>query len=590
MLSTRSHSELELTAIVTNRLDSASSPTFDRTRCHDIRAHSLSAELVSMLHVLAVQRINENTNAGEVKESPSDGLSTWGKEITGVLRAWLPDGRRLVEVLQQRKGFQELRRRKDATLIRLPAEGNHRSPAPVVLQPKGQGALTEIPGLKADVHSDYGGGRTRLDHEDCSSKEPVDGKDDFHQPGVARFSDATVGILSVVDLDRIVAVLCLIGGQFSSLHPGGNVLCHMPSEENEPVFVRGQSGSQERGRRWEKDFAEEVTVLRLGLSRGWRRRVLPCSIEGDRSTDSSVYLQSSSAGLTDGNRRGRGDANERDMREATVVQGERPVLATRLVPSPPGCVRPLDVYDGLANDGQPIDAREPLAVAMTRADVRDRSDQRQRGCQRRPEHEHQEQFQEQEQQIQDIQQEDISARMLTARLGSVLPRQGRGWVHMQRELPSSLPPPLPPPAAAAITAAEREGAIVPPTGGRITVPTDLAPSTSDERQPSAEEDRQLASTAEGWVTVASEGREGTGDGLRVATVPVHAVVPLCAPVPPAFTRILLSNVKELVPTLKAILEVDTAFRGTRRGSVFWPIPKRSWHGIKSCHRQIAVDS
>ncbi|CAM9133388.1 unnamed protein product, partial [Laminaria digitata] len=443
-------------------LDMLLAPPGWRVACARVssrEAFSLSSELASLLHAL-VERTSTTgaTNAGAREDHPSIRSPAWEEEIARVTRAWLCRASPLVESLQRQ----------------------------MVLREDQLGQEAEM----ACKHS--------IADRNCGAAGATEEKEQVP--------------VSMDDLDRLVAALCVLGGQFGGLYPGAKVLCRVPSRDNasDPSSRRGSQAFGSQGRRdgLENAAVEEATVLRLRLSRAQPQGADVPEINNEYGVGPTEV--STGQGRVDGAVR-------------RSVQEPRPVFSSRLIALPsPGSVRPLDVYDGLVEEAY-SGVVPPAAVAReTAGDNQRRLQQQQQQQQRR------------RQQRQNQQQQDMPVRIPTAGTESMFRGQGREWAGLRRRSSS------------------------PDIGEAVGVPS---MASAHVRPPAPSAASQQTSTGCGeWVTVGIA-REDPRAAPHVVTVPVETVTLVRMGTPSALTKALVPYVEELLPGLRALLEGDTEFRG-----------------------------
>lgn len=399
------------------------------------------------------------TGAGESKEPENDTRSAWGEDVASVFRTWMRLAKPLVESLHRRKALEEKQ-------LWAQAEGARDKP-----------------------FSEHG-------HDAAA----ISGGDSF-----------------VNDADRVVAALSFLGGQFEGLHPGTKVFCPMPLA-NAPTSTRGRDSQGasffERGRVWEDGEAnEEATVLRFRLSPPNPRNV---AREGEPSVPSPRFGAGSSLrdSSVDGGLVGY-------PLEAAVMRNEmqetRQMFASRLMPRAP--MRPLDVYDGLVDEG-----RTPVSTAaVAREIVRDSQNQ---------------------QRLQQHQEEDINfpAPRFTVRLDGVFRGQSRGWRDLRRGL--------------ALNETTEDVGLQPRAGSGMATDSAEVGVAVFSTPPRA----TVCGGCDEWVTVGSV-QEGRGGSALAATVPIESVAPVRTVLSRAITARLMPHVAEVMPHLTALLEAETVFRG-----------------------------
>lgn len=455
-------------------------------------SRSLSSELLSLLHDLVAEEATAGAeSAGETNNGRVKSCSSWQQEIATVLCGWLCRAGSVVGSLQNEKWLEEHNLWAEAEQARKerPAASKGRKdvqrrlPVNRNLHPVEKRDADKDPWEESVPH---------ISHPTADKTPPL---------GVE-----AAAALSVVDLDRVVAALCVLGGQVEDIYPGARVLCRPRRGEDGFDALSG----------WEERPTVEATVLRLAFcgakpameeasdSGDPPANDYPASAQGDSTTEVQYH-------------------DQRQHQHAVAMQAARPVFSSRLLPRPPGCARPLDIYQGLTHGAFPS---RTATSAGADAVIGGHS-----GHERS-------QLQELEQELRRRQQ----LLMQNARLGSISSRDGSsgGRVDISRELS--------PPAVRAPT-----GSVAAMDGGHFG--RSAAASTPQERQQqerSGSEHNSLVT-----VGVAREGQEAP----RVVTVRTDEATPVRRGVPRAFTKTLALRVKDFLPGLKAMLEADTAFRG-----------------------------
>lgn len=420
-------------------------------------AQSLSSELVSLLHELVA---GEDTDGAEsAGKSPSEYLPAWQQDVATVVCRCLQRARPIVESLQLHKTLEETKLWAEAERARVQLGG---------------------------------------DREDATNAAVIGGSDETEPTPP-----------SADGLDRLVAVLSLLGGQFEGLHPGARVLCRLPS---------GESSSDVPGG-W-----EEATVLRLPFS-GTKPPGGSNKPVGDLPADETTSA--------DG---GSGNGAERSGVEIVEVERQMTnrVFSARLLPRPAGCTRPLDVYEGLADEGFSRGSEASTAVARQVHEQR-RLERQQRLMQ---------------------QHRALSLRMQGARFGRVSRPHGQGRINVGGEQPL--------PVMGQSTLLSRSGrgdeAVVmtdDPTGGGS-----VSASASPRRQ------RRISGCEELVTVGVSRDDRGVAPVPHAFAVPVDSVTLVHKGVPGALVRTLTSYAQEFLPGLKALVEAETVYRGacTLRGA------------------------
>lgn len=456
--------------------------------------------------------------------TPAEGLSIWGADVASVVHAWLHRAGPLVASLQRQKALGEKKRWADAEAARqghLAAEQENGDTAAL----RGRAQAKSL-GRERGVLEDKGDGA----HESGAGS-----KHRSSAPPIPRESPL-FRTWRADDLDRVVAILCLLGGQFESVHPGAKVLCRVPAPSDVASGRESRNIGGARGR-WEHGAAQVATVLRT--------RLLPTVPRDVERATGSVGVPPPAAPPprgTDG-REGRGV----DEAGAQRAQPLRPVFASRVISPASGCVRPLDVYDGLASD---------VRVAVSRAVATAREVET--GDTNEGNH------QQHQQQRQWPESRDFSGRMPTATLGSVFRGQNRSWAGLQRTwVPTD--------------GNEGRGSRSTTVPARATLSANSVGVAAD-----AIPSGQAGGVCPEWVTLGAVW-DGQGRAPHVATVPLGSVTPMVTGVPRALAGALVANVEGFVPQLKALLEVDVAFHGTScriSGMGLSVVRSKRWVGIE----------
>lgn len=418
-------------------------------------AHSLSSELVSLLHELAAGADTKGAESAGMR--PSDYLPAWQEEVATVVCRCLQRAGPIVESLQRQKMLEETRLWAEAARAR---------------------------------------GQLGVNREGATSAAVIEERD-----------EAEPTPPSADDVDRLVAALCLLGGQFEGLHPGARVLCRLPP---------GESSSDVPGG-WEDRATVEATVLRLPFS-GTKSPGGNSKPVGDLPADETT---SADGGSGDG-------AGSSGVESA---EGQRHMASrlcsARLLPRPAGCTRPLDVYEGLTDEGFSRGAEGSTAVA------RQAHEQRRLERQQRLMQEHR----------------ALSLRMQGARFGRVSRPHGQGRINVRGEQP------LPIVGQSVLLSRSARGEEGVATTDNPAGSGSVSASASPRRQ-------QPVSACEELVTVGfSRDDRGVAPSPRAFTVPVDSVTLVHKGVPGALVRTLTSYAQEFLPGLKAMLEAETSFRG-----------------------------
>lgn len=390
----------------------------------------------------------------------------------------------------------------------------------------------EKDGVRGTLRAHHPGERRDWDEDDWGRSIPGSTRTLAGETPSLRVSAA--GALSVEDLDRVVAALCALGGQFEDIYPGARVLCRLPAGEDGFERLSG----------WEERPTVEATVLRPAFS-GTNPPEEETSDSGNpRASDIPASAQVDSIAEAQ-------HPNQHQHVEA--MPATRPVFSSRLLPRPPGCTRPLDIYQGLT-DGVFLSTTAASAGAeavVARHSVHEVG-----------------RLQELEQELQRRQQRLTQ----NARFGSVSSRPGRsgGPIDLSRELS----PPAVRARADSLSSGGRRGDVAPMDG--CSTGGDAAASTRLERQ-------QPKPPFIGCTPLVTVGvaREGRGNAPRAVTVRTDEATPVRTGVPRALTKMLASHAKVLLPGLTAMLEAETAFRGASRcGLLRENLPSVGWDGAE----------
>lgn len=336
---------------------------------------------MSFLHHLAgASPGTASSGVEERKGEPKDYWPAWGEEVVRLVRAWLSRAVPLVDSLNQQKSLEEQQLWEEAAMARKKKKSERELNSTQKSVEKN--TQQHNPGLMGE-HRVMTDGKPQVYGSDSRNSDGSKGfpcqsatmsPASMYQPLQASSAD---------DLGRVVSVLCLLGGQFESLHPGAKVLCHMTPGFDIACERSGlHTGAQETRGDWKNGAVEEATVLRLGPLRARNR--------GARSPPSTERVT----------RENTVEGAMRDLVRETI-QEPRPVFASRVVPPELRTVRPLDMYDSFSQDGS------LSAAAVAREIARDN-------------------------QIRLQQQQNISPYLATARLGAVFRGQGREWAGLRR--------------------------------------------------------------------------------------------------------------------------------------------------------------
>ena len=464
---------------------------------------SLSSELASLLHTLVEGTSAGARRAGTSEDVPSIRSPAWEEELARVIREGLRRGGPLVESLQR-----QIVPREEQFSQESEVDCKHA----IVDRDCGAADATEE---KHQARSDYLG--------DSKAPEDDDGKQGWTRgcDGIERNAcnasttpsgDGVLEMVSLEDIDRLVAALCVLGGQFGGVYPSAKVLCRMPSRKkalDADTRRRGQAfESQGREDGPENAAVKEATVLRLRLSCTQPQVADVSEVDNEYGVVGPTEVSMRQGGIDGAVRRS--------------VQEPQPVVSSRLIALPsPGSVRPPDVYDGLAEAYSgvvPSTAVEREFIGVNQGRLLRQQWQRQQ------------QWRQQRQN----QQQDTPVRVPTAGPGSTIRGQGREWVGMRWRSSS------------------------PDIGEAVGVPS---MTSAHVRLPASAAASQQTSTGCGeWVTVGIVG-EGSRSAPHVATVPIESVTPVRVRTPPALTKALMPHVEEFLPGFRALLEGDTKIRG-----------------------------
>lgn len=442
---------------------------------------SLASELVSLLHDLVTETETGGAeSAGESKEGLASSFTAWQEEVTTVACLWLRRAGPVVDSLQRQKVLEEQKLWVEAERARKQVAGGQ------------QGTDVNVAELQAGG-KDTGGG---------SVEDPLGQT----LEGASPLGGSSLGAMSVDNLGCVVAVLCLLGGQFEGLYPGARVLCRISPEEHFSDVLSG----------WEDNPTVEATVLRLVTS-----GPKPARDDAERhgkGANSSLCAPADDMQTSGGTR-----AENAGAPQQAAVQAARPVFSSRVILRPPGCTRPIGSYEGLRDDA---------AAAVARVDFRVDQD---RLCQL------------QQQQLAQ-QHQDIALRVENARLGSVNRRHGHGDGLADTRLEARAP-------------GVRESDDVLPSdgGGGGGVSTLSTPP----QQPQQQQQQPVSACKESVVVGVS--REDRRSTPHAVTVPIDSVTLLHKGVPQVLMKTLAPHVKEILPGLKAMLGADTAFHGAYSG-------------------------
>lgn len=462
---------------------------------------SLSSELVSLLHGLVEETGPPGAGSpGRRGNGLGPFCSEWREEVIIVVRRWLPRAGPVVKSLQRRKVLEEQHLWEEAARARSQQAGDPEGAAAAVAAVRSNGHANE--GTELDA-ADHGG----VEDGDVGQRE-VNVDDPAGQTaegGSPPLRGAALGAFSAGDLDCVVAVLCLLGGQFEDLYPGARVLCRLPLKENVTDSPDG----------WEDSPTAEATVLRLGLAGANLPRV---DVER-RSKD----ISSSGDPLVDGVFACGGDRVEnaqarQQHQQLAQVRAARPVFAASLVPRRHGRTRPEDFYEGLSDEAYASGlAAAVVAREFFRAD-RERLQQQQQQLELELEREHQ----------------SVSARLERSRLRSVSCGHGRdgGFSSVRREPHTPL----------------------------VGESSELLPRADDGGNGGGDT-ATVAPTSKQLVVLGALRHSRGSAAPRTVTVPVDSVTLLRKEVPQALIKTLTPYVEEFLPGLEAVLEAETVFQG-----------------------------
>ena len=199
----------------------------------------------------------QSVGAGESKEGSVNPSSAWQEAVVTVARGWLRRAGPVVGALLRQKALEERDLWQEARRTReQPAAGgeDHAAAAAATATAAAVGSKERArrgSPNEAD-EADHHGVRGRDRRDDSSPGQPAGGTPP------SPFRGAPLGAaVAADDLDRVVSVLCLLGGRFEGLFPGARVRCRPPPEDD-------ASGAAVAG--WEDSPTVEATVLRLGFS------------------------------------------------------------------------------------------------------------------------------------------------------------------------------------------------------------------------------------------------------------------------------------------------------------------------------------
>lgn len=481
--------------------------------------YSLSSELVSLVRGIITKPGAQD--AAGIDKVTEGCWAAWAREVAGVVRAWLRRAGPLVDSLQGCKVLAERKRWMQATEAR---QGRPDTQDVTV-----QCGKMEEGSKNCEIYSPQGIGA-------CGGKADGNGgvKD---TPGSRK---ETPDKLSVDDLDRVVAALCVLGGHFESVHPGAKVICKMPPARDGSTDAHSGRENRAPGAPVQAHSSAIVHGSRWGGVGGTAEEAIVVGMELAAAPPGDVTRSATASPGRDLPRMRR-STSARTLQEAVqIARAEVSGLVRRSIGTPGG-IQPVDVHDELAHDVPMASAFEGAAGALGPAAATGRE------TAEREMQQHLTDFLHTQQQSQ-----DIAARMATARLGSYFRRPG-GWDGPGRLSPDVLVNTMvgcdPQNPTAGTTA---DGSVTPATTV-IPVADDGIPRAAARAHEECDE----------WVTVASA-RGGPGGGPRAARVSISTVAPIPAGVPAVLARALMPYAEDFVPQLKALLEIDTEERGAFR--------------------------
>lgn len=459
-----------------------------------LHARSVSSGLVSLLHDLVAEtEAGGAESAMENKEGLASSSSAWQEGVTTVIRRWLRRAGPVVDSLQRQKALEEQNLWVEAEVARKQRVAGGRQGMDATSAARENGHAKSGPLGELSVAELRARGKDQRD-------ESVQDSIGQSLGGASDLGGAPLGAVAVDSLDCVVAVLCLLGGQVEGLHPGAKVLCRLPPEQRPSNALSG----------WEDNPTVEATVLRLVPS-GPKP---PRGDVGRLNKDVGSSSDDPPVDDTPASRETRVESSEAPQQVA--VQAARPVFSSRLVLSPPGCNRPMGIYEGLSGD----------AVATAASDFL------------RPDPDRLLQLQQLAQQRQ-----DIALRVENARFGMVNRRHGHGGGREGTGRECRTP-----------IVREPDNSLPSGGGGGGCV---SAPSTPQQQR---QQQQQPVSACKESVTVGVS-REDRASTPHAVTVSIDRVTLVRKGVPQVLMKTLTPHVEEFLPGLKAMLGAETEFQG-----------------------------
>lgn len=467
-----------------------------------------------------------DTHAGRDAQQCMPGRwEVWAREISKVVCAWLLRARPLVATVQGRKALEEKLQWMRAKQSQDDQMGN-------------LGRCGDMPGgLQTQLASATGattafgvGGARAVDNrggDDVSGNESRENAGDTSSSAQSPEESSTTD-----DFDRVVAVLCLLGGNFDGLHLGATVVCKMPPGLSCSSFMSTAARRQQEGRADAAIVEEQATVIGLALAPAsslhpWNTRVSAIAARHKRP---EMRRDSMSRRFPELYQRGRAHLG------AGVAGAVDPLENT---PSTGGGGETSDAGDTPAGDTDSTGSEPEQMSAGATAVHRDEA-----GGERG---------------LGQVLRDFWAGVEVVTRPMSHLRRRG-GWHGPGRLSPDVL----------ADTTENGEGST--PSAERsaeadIAVATTPATATlpsifTNSRVSSFFASPQVDGCGE-LVTVGtvSGGRGGGECGVRASTLPVDRVRVVPPWVPPALVRSLMPHAQEFVPQLNALLEADAEYHG-----------------------------
>lgn len=486
---------------------------------------SLSSELLSLMRGLVSEPADLHAGRDAQYRMPGR-WEAWAREMAEVVCAWLLRSRPLVTTVQGRKALEEKLQWARAKKGRQDNEmGNPQSCDDMRggLQTKGISAMGPMVAFGV-------GGAGAVDNRACDGVSGNASRENERDTSIS--AQALEKSSPTEDFDRVVAVLCLLGGNFEGLHLGATVICKMPHAIPCSSFVSTAARRRQEGRIDAAAVEEQATVIGLALAPAPSLYPLNTRVSAVAARRKRLEMRWECIS-------GRfQQLLQRDRADPGAVVLDI-VVPLEDIPGAGGGGETLDAGDTPAGDTDST-ASEPEQMTAGAAAVHTDEAGEARGL-----------YQAHRGLWDGLQ-------ILTHPMPH-LRRRGR-WHGPGRLSPDVLVDTTvtgegsTPPAQRSLEA-NIATAAVPTTATLPAIATNSCVS-SPIASPQVDRCGELVT-----VATVGGGRGGSQCGARASTLPVDRVRVVSARVPPALVRSLMAHAQEFVPQLSALLESDAEFNG-----------------------------